>query len=236
MKMNSFFTMLCSGLLVYQPMAAPAADSKATLGQIMVSGQADINGVTTSKGASVFVGDQVATQPHSVAEILLAADNKVLLPESSAVVLDQEAGRVVVNLKQGSLAVLSKTSTPAFFEANGARIKPAADVADVLEIAVRGNSLKILARRGSATVEAADKTLEVEEGKELDATVAPPSPPPQGFPQVAAHSRLETWVFITAVAAGLTGLALGIVAITRPNPAACTVISPGSPGSTLKCP
>ena len=99
------------------------------------------------------------------------------------------------------------------------------EVGVVLEVAVSGNTLKVLVRRGSATVETADKTLEVEEGKELDATMAPPWPQGPVGPRKAGRGKLETWVFITAVGAGVTGLALGIWALTRPNPTDCTFVS-----------
>lgn len=233
MKNRLPLAMLCSWLLVYTPVAEPAATNKPMLGQVMVKGQAKINGMATPSGATVFAGDQVATGTSTVAELILNGGSKVMLPESTAVVLNNDAAQVIVNLKQGAVALLSKSSAPAFVEANGARIKPAADAAVVLEVAVHGNSLKVLSRRGSVTVETADKNLEVEEGKELDATMAPASSQGPAGAQVAGRGKLETWVFVTAVAAGLTGLVLGIIAITRPNPADCRV---ASPSGTIACP
>jgi ferric-dicitrate binding protein FerR (iron transport regulator) len=192
------------------------------LGQVIVKGQAKVNGIVTPSGANMFIGDQLATGADSVAELALTGGNKILLPGSSVVVLHQEANRTIVKLAEGAIAVLSKSSSPVIIEANGAWIRPAAGAPVVLEIATRGNSLKVLARRGSATVEAANKSLEVPEGKELDATVAASSGQlPDGRP--AGRNRLTTWVFIAAVAASFTGLALGIAATLRPNPQDCQV-------------
>jgi len=225
---------LCALLLVYTPMAAPVAATPAMLGQVMVHGQAKINGIATHSGATVFAGDQVATEPNAVAELVFNGGSKVLLPGSSAVVVNNDAAQVVVNLKDGALAMLSRSSTPAFVEATGAEIRPAANTPVVLEVAARGTSLKVLVRRGSATVETADKTLEVEEGKELDATMVPDPPqgPGESRPRPPFRSRLRRWELIAAVA-GLTGLILGIIAVTRSNPAECTVISPTG---RLQCP
>jgi ferric-dicitrate binding protein FerR (iron transport regulator) len=234
MKSKVILAMLSVALLVYAPVVEQAVATTSMLGQVMVKGNAKINGIATLSGGMVFSGDEVGTGKNTVAELLLNGGSKVLLPQTSAVVLNNDAAQVIVNLKQGSLAVLSKTSSPAFIDANGARIKPAADAAIVMEVAVLGNSLKVLVRRGSASVETADKTLEVGEGKELDATVAPPSPQGPG-PHMAGRNRLATWVFVGAVAAGLTGLVLGIIAITRDNPANCTVVSPSGAGS-IQCP
>jgi hypothetical protein len=235
MKSKVILTMLCVALLVYAPVIEPAVATTSILGHVMVKGNASINGMATLSGGMVFSGDEVGTGKNTVAELLLNGGSKVLLPQTSAVVLNNDAAQLIVNLKQGSLAVLSKTSSPAFIDANGARIKPAADVAIVMEVAVLGNSLKVLVRRGSASVETADKTLEVEEGKELDATVAPPSPQGPEGASVTGKSNLETWVLLTSAAAGLTGFVLGIVAITRPNPADCTAVSPSGAGS-IRCP
>lgn len=203
----------------------PAVATSPMLGQVTARGQIRINAVTTPSGATIFPGDKVNTEANSIAEITLSGGNKVLLPESSGVVLNQDGSQVTVNLTQGALAVLSKSSVPTFIEANGALIRPAADTAVVLEVAVHDNVLKVLARRGSATVETADKTLEVNEGKELDATLAPAAPQGVAGASPAGRSKLMMWIFIVAVGSGLTGLTLGIIAITRPNPTDCTFVS-----------
>lgn len=234
MTNRTLVAVLCSLLLVYTPISAPAGATAPMLGQVMVNGVAEINGIATPSGANVFPGDQVKTEAKTVAELVVNGGSKVLLPESTAVVLNNEAAQVIVNLKQGALAVLSRSSAPAFVDANGARIKPAARVAVVLEVAVRGDTLKVVARRGSATVETADRTLTVEEGKELNATLVPPPPQgPAGAARPPFRSRLAMWELIAAVGAGLTGLILGIVAISRANPADCKVVSPSG---TIQCP
>ena len=235
MTIRTTLAALCSALLIYGPVAEAATPAAPVLGQVMVKGNAKINGIAIPTGATVFSGDQVGTETNSIVELLLNGGSKVMLPESSTVVMNNEAAQVVVYLKQGALAVLSKSASPAFIDAVGARIKPAASVAVVLEVAVQGNSLKVVARRGSATVETADKTLEVEEGKELDATVAPaPTQIPGGPPPPAFRSTFETWALIIAVGAGVTGLILGAVALSRSiNPASCKVVSPSG---TISCP
>jgi ferric-dicitrate binding protein FerR (iron transport regulator) len=227
---------LCVALLIFGPVAKEATPATPALGQVMVKGDAKVNGIATLTGATVFSGDQVGTETNSIVELRLNDGSKVVLPESSTVVMNDEAAQVVVNLEQGALAVLSKSASPAFIDANGARIKPAASVAVVLEVAIHANSLKVVARRGSATVETADKSLKVEEGKELDATMAPAPPQGQGRGRSASpafRSSLGTWEMIVAVAAGVTGLTLGAVALARTkNPASCMVVSP----SNITCP
>lgn len=194
------------------------------LGQVIVKGHATINGVATPSRATVFLGDQVTTGTNTVAQLFLSGGNNVVLPESSTVVLNHDRSQIIVDLKQGALAVFSKNDSPAVIEASGALIKPGTNA--VLEIVAQGNSLKVSSRRGSAIVETADRSLEVIEGKELDATLAPAIP--QGLPgstRTPGRNKLLTWIFITSLAAGLTGLTLGILAISRPNPTDCTFVS-----------
>ncbi|GAC1631178.1 MAG: hypothetical protein NVS9B14_02640 [Candidatus Acidiferrum sp.] len=217
--------------LVYEPAVASAP----VLGQVIVKGQAKINGTVTPSSATVFLGDRVATETSTVAEVFLNGGSKIVLPEASEVVLSNDAKRIIVDLKQGALAALSTTGSAVVIDALGARIRAAGDNSAVFEVAIRENSLKISARRGSAIVETADKSLELPEGKELDATMAPDPPQGPAGAKVAGKGKLETIVFITSVGAGITGLALGIVAIQRPNPANCRVVSPSGAGS-ITCP
>ena len=230
MRSRAILAMVSVVLIVYAPMAESAPAATPVLGRVTAKGDLKINGTTTLSGGTIFSGDELGTGANAVAELILNGGSKVMLPESSTVVMNNDSAQVIVNLKQGALAELSKNASPAFIDAIGARIKPAASVAVVLEVAVHGNSLKVVARRGSATVETADKTIEVAEGKELDATTAPASP--QG-PAPTGMSSLATWELIAAVAAGATGLILGAVALSRSvNPANCTIVSP----STITCP
>lgn len=235
--MTRFLVAVVSIVLVCQPAMATTP----VAGQVIVKGNVTVNGMTVPSGTTLFQGDRVATEANTVAELILNDGTQVMLPASSAVDVRSEtlqkpastkdSGAMRINLRQGSLAILSKNSLPAIVEANGARIKAAADTAAVIEVAINKNSLKVLTRRGGATVETVGKSLEVKEGYELDATMAPT--PPQGA-SAAGVSKIQTWIIITAAVAGLTGLALGVVAITRSNPADCRVISPS--GQTIVCP
>ena len=225
------FKSLLAVLLTIALVGEPAVSATSVLGQVIVKGQAKVNGLVTSSGATVFPGDRMTTETNSVAELVLNGGNKVLLSESSAVTLSQDASQVIVNLKQGALAVLSKNNSSPIIEGNGVLIKPATDTAVMIEVAVRGNSLRVLARRGSAIVVASDESIEVAEGKELDATTAPASA--QGPTRPSGVSRIAKWKIIGIAAAAATGLGLAVMIATRPNDADCGV---ESPAGTVTCP
>lgn len=231
MKTKAILAILCAALLVYVPMAESATAAAPVLGQVTAKGDLTINGAPTGSGGTIFSGDEVGTGPNAIAELIFSGSNKVLLPQASAVTLHNDAAQVIVQLRQGSLALLSRSVAPVFIQTSGVRVKPAANVPVVMEVAALGNSFKVVMRKGSAEVETADKTLTVPEGKELDATAEPASP---GSPQVATgKSQLSTWILIGSAAAGVTGLVLGTVALTRPNPSNCTAVSPSG---NISCP
>jgi len=225
------FKSLLAVLLTIALVCEPAVSATPVLGQVFVKGQAKVNGLVTSSGTSVFSGDQVTTETNSVAELVLNGGNGVLLSQSSAVTLSHDASQVIVSLKQGALALLSKNNSLPIIEGNGVLIKPAADTTVVLEVAVRANSLRVLARRGSAIVVASGQSIEVTEGKELDATTAPASA--QGPTRPSGVSRIAKWKIIGVVAAAVTGIGLAVMIATRPNQADCGV---GSPTGTITCP
>lgn len=233
MSFRAIFSCVLAVALVYQPTGAvPTAP---VLGQVAVRGQAKVNGKLVPSGVTVFPGDEVAVGTGGVAELQLSGGGKVLLPAASSVVLSTEAEHIVVTIKQGAVALLSNSRSRAVLEASGARIKPESGSPVVLEVAAGENSVKILARRGSATLETVNKSLKVEEGSELDATlVSPESQGPAGVGTIpTGRSWLGSWVFITAIASGLTGLVLGITAASRPNPADCKFVSTTG---KIKCP
>ncbi len=224
---KAFLVSCLSLLLVYLPVTPPA--TPAVVGQMTTRGSAEINGVTAPADTTIFAGDRIATRQETTAVLTLPGGDQVLLPAMSTATVERNQGRVTFGLAQGGLAVLSKSKAPVIVAANGARIQPAANTAAIYEVAVHGKALEVIARRGTALVETSGRTVEVKEGSELEASMAPPAP------QMAtgALSSFETWTLIGATAAGVTGLALGIAAINRAQPQDCTV-SPSS--STIVCP
>jgi len=225
------FKSLLAVLLTIALACEPAVSAGPVLGQVFVKGQAKVNGLVTSSGTTVFSGDQVTTETNSVAELVLNGGNGVLLSQSSAMTLRHDASQVIVSLNQGALALVSKNNAFPIIEGNRVLIKPAADTTVVLEVAVRANSLRVLARRGSAIVVASDTSIEVTEGKELDATTAPASA--QGPAKPTGASRLSKWKIIAITAAAVTGLGLAVIIATPPNHEDCSV---GSPAGTITCP
>ena len=224
---KAFLAAFVSTLLVYVPVAPAAAPS--AVGQATVKGIAEVNGSAAASQFTLFSGDRVVTKSNTAAQFALPGGNEVLLPSLSDATVNQVAKTYHVSLNHGALAILSKANEPVIVEADGARIHATAGAAAVLEVSVNGNELRVLSRRGTATVESANKTVEVPAGKELVANMA--TPPQEGSMSNSSLSGMDKALLIVGVGAGLTGLALGAVALSRPNPSNCTIVS----NSTLSC-
>jgi hypothetical protein len=215
MLAKAFLASCLSLLMVYLPVAPPA--TSAAVGQMTTRGTAEINGITAPTDTTVFAGDRIATRGETTAVLTMRGGDQVLLPSLSAATVARDESRVTISLEQGALAVLSKSKTPVMVAASGVRIQPVANAPAIYEVGVHGKALEVIARRGTALVETAGRSVEVKEGTELEATMAPP----QGASP--ALGTFETWTIVAAAAAGVTGLALGVAAITRAQPQDCTV-------------
>ncbi len=225
MGSKGMLAIVLSLLLVYVPVA-PAA-SPAVVGKMTTKGNALVNNAAVPAEATVFAGDQIATEKETVAGLSLSGGDQVFLPSLSSAKVNRTDTQVTVALERGALAVLNRSAKPVVIEANGMRIQSANPSAGIYEVAVNGNELKVMARKGATIVTGADRTVEVPEGKTLEATVAPR---PAGL---GGLSAFWAFVVVASAAAGITGLALGVSAIRRADPKDCTVVSPGG---TLRCP
>jgi hypothetical protein len=226
MNSKAVLAVLCALLLVYVP-GVPAA-TPAAVGKMNTTGPARINGLAVPTETTVFAGDRIATEAESNATLALAGGGELELGRSSEIEIQRSPSQVTVLLQRGAVAVLSRGDQPVVTQAGGARIHPAKQGGSYIA-AVHGNALRVIAQKGTADVEAADRTVGVNEGKALEAEMMP-------APQVGATtSGLSTFakiVLIAGTAASFTGLGLGVAAITRSNPQDCTVTS----ASTLTCP
>jgi hypothetical protein len=234
LKMN--LALVLSLLLVTLPVLP--AEPSAAVGKMTTRGAAEVNGTSLPNDATVFSGDRLATQKDSTVALSLGAGNQVFFPELTRARLERRGDETKVSLEQGALAVVSRAGIVPIVEASGVRIQTAGTAPAIFEVAISGTTLKVLARTGAMRVISADRTIEVPEGKMLEATVSPAPPSPQapaaGTGLTSGLSTIQVVAIAGGLAAGLTGLALGAVALTRPNPKDCKIT--GSSPATITCP
>lgn len=209
MKFKGNLAIVLSFLLLSAPFA-PAATTSAA-GQMVTNGNAAINGVAAPKLTSVFAGDRIATEKQSVTSLTFPGGDGVVIPELSKARLGEKDGRIEVNLEDGTLSVVNKSSSPIEIIAGGARIRAAENHPAVFAVTLHGNALHVVTTSGAAFVETANKSGEVTPGMALDATF---EPAPQGQPAGSnGMFGTTTWVLIGAAAA--TGLGIGVYEATK---------------------
>jgi hypothetical protein len=216
---KGFLVGCLSVVLACAPMSS--AGTTSAVGQMQTKGTAEINGTPASPESTIFAGDRISTEKDTTVYLALSGGEQVLLPGESKALLRRADSQVTIRLERGALAVVGNASTSVVVEANGARIR-ASQAGSIFEVAIHDRRLEVFARKGAALVEAADRTVAVPEGKRLDATMSPSAQ--QGV--APASGSFETFMLLTGVAAGIAGLAMGIAAITRPNPNDCKAVSP----------
>jgi ferric-dicitrate binding protein FerR (iron transport regulator) len=216
MKMKAILLAVLSLLLVYVPAsaAAPSAAAKMT-----TAGMATLNGAAAPALTSVFPGDRIATEQKARTTLSFPGGDAVVIPEMTRVELGEASGRPLVNLESGTLSVLSKGESPVVIMARGARIT--AVNGSVFDVTMRGNSLRVVARKGMARVETANRAGNVEAGNALMATMAPSSPSPAG----AGHLGFTAtdWTIVGISAAAATGLGVGLYEVEKGNSASPAV-------------
>ncbi len=202
--------LVLSFLLLYVPVS-PVSASSVVAGQTFSAGSARINGAIAPRTTTVFSGDRIVTEKEARTSVSFLGGDAVVIGELSKAALETQDGRMVVRLEAGMISALNKSAKPVVIEAHGARIVAAANQSAAYDVILRGNSLRVIARAGVAHVETANKTADLQPGMELDATMA--SPDPASLP--GGHSDAFTWLLVTAVVAGVTGVVLGAVALHK---------------------
>lgn len=214
MQVKRAFAFILSFLLLYLPVTPVSASSAA--GQMFTKGTAEINGVPAPTTTSIFPGDRIATEKETTTSLSFPGSDAAVISEVSKAALGQRDGRLAIELEEGTVSVLNKSTKPISIEAHGALVQAAAGQASVYDVTVHGNSLRVISRGGLVRVETANKIAELQPGNELDATLASPDPavPPQS---PAGLSLATTWVVVTVGALAVTGIVLGAVAIHKAN-------------------
>lgn len=215
--------MVCaSTALVCQPaMTAPTA-----IGQITPTGATEVNGVAVARGSAVFSGDQIKTGLHATALLSLRAGRQAILEEKSSLQLAQGTNRISGTLAQGYVAVLSPANDPVVIEAGGTRILPGKD-GSIYSVRLADNRLSVSNRKGSVSVQAADRTFAVPEGRTLEAVLElAEKPSGAGVTSAIASSRVATFAIV--VGAGLAATTLTL--LVRELNTNCRVVSPSTVG------
>jgi ferric-dicitrate binding protein FerR (iron transport regulator) len=203
MSVKGIFTIVLSLLLLLMPVSSATASSPAA--KMITTGSAEINGVVAPAETSAFIGDRIATGKESTTSLSFSTGDSVVIPELTKAALGEHDGRVVLNLEDGTVSVVSKAKKPIVVMAHGARVEAAGNEPGEFSVTIHGNTLRVVPSSGAARVVTANRTGDIQPGTALDATLAP-NPSPQGNNFVGSTL---TWVIVGVAAAGT---AVGVTA------------------------
>jgi ferric-dicitrate binding protein FerR (iron transport regulator) len=169
MSKKSSVVLICCLLLAFQP--AFGAPQATAIGTVNGSGQTRVNGAVIPNGAVLYSGDRIVTSPGGLVFIYLAKGDQLALDGSTAAQVKATEEGFLVLLDQGSVTAISENGAPIVVMALGVRIEPKQSQGSY-EVTRNGNKLEVVTRSGVTLVEAANKTVEVREGKLMKATMA----------------------------------------------------------------
>ena len=110
----------------------------------------------------------------------------------------------LINLEEGSVAVVNKGSLPIVVMAGGARVTAVNQPAS-FEVTLHGTELRVVALDGAARVETANRTGVATRGTAVSASMAPSKP---GARPVAALGSSNALIY-ASLAIGATGAIVG---------------------------
>lgn len=208
---KGFLAITCALLMAFQPAFGASA---APIGTVNGAGSARVNGTVVPSGAVLYAGDRVATADRGAAFIHLAKGGEIVLGLSTSAQVNSTNAGFAVLLEAGKIEAVAGEKAPVVVKADGVTIAPTRNDG-AYEVALHGNSLEVFSRRGTTLAKMADKYIAVPEGKLLKASVAEPSSSSKA--QQSHGQQTKQLVLISLIAAGVTGVGLG-VALSEPRP------------------
>lgn len=193
---NRCMVLVCALLMAWTPVWS--APPPAAIGRVTGGGPVRLNGIAAPTGTNVFAGNRINTGSEAPGYVSLTQGGRLVLGRSTTAEISQDGDGVTVRLDRGVLGVVSAAKLPVIVSAGGVTVRAERDDG-VYEVSLEGKELKVLASHGSATATGANRSVEVPQGKVMNATVKGSSLSGKG--QV---------VLAGLVFAGVAGIGLGV--------------------------
>lgn len=201
---KGLLALVCSFLMVCQPVWG--APPPVPIGRVSGGGPVQLNGIAAPTGTIVYAGNRIETGAAGVSYIALSHGGRLVIGASSSALITKNPKSISVKLDRGVLGAVSEAKTPIVVTAAGVIVRTK-QAKGVYEVALEGTSLKVLADHGTAIAEAPSRTVEVPQGKEMDAAVK----------QGSALTAGQQLALAGLIAAGITGIGLGVALGTENN-------------------
>ncbi len=206
---------LCSLVMAFQP--ALAGVPAAPLGRMSSTGSVWLDGVAAPAGTNVYPGSLISTGSRAAVYVALARGGKLVLGGSTIARVSATGNAFFVALDRGVIGVLSESHAPVVIHAYGITIRTK-EPEGAYQVALAGNSLRVLARQGGALVEAPNRTVELAPGKLMEANVAP-----ENFHSNTTNHKNRNAFLLVLVAFAIVGASTGIA--LAPSGSTCVAVS-----------
>jgi len=200
---RGLMVLICSLLMAFEP--AFGSPNRA-IGTVTGNGEARLNGSVVPNGTVLYTGDRIVTTSGGAASIHLTRGDVLALGSSTAAQVKATDKGFTVLLDSGRVAAAAGKDAPIVVESHGVTIVPK-QTNGSYEVALNGSELEVLTHRGTTLAEAANRTVEVPEGRLMRATVD------QGPTPAGKKSKL---ILVVLIAAGVAAAGLG-VALEAPS-------------------
>jgi ferric-dicitrate binding protein FerR (iron transport regulator) len=169
---------LC-GLLA-GPAVTPMTAGPATMGRVVASAPATLNGVTIPREATMFSGDRLTTGAEGWARLYLDEGEQVHLAALTEARAARASERVDVELMNGRVLLQTRAGSGVNVQTNGLAIVPVGQEAVWEVTRASATEVVVAARSGSVEVHGANRSLSVPAGRSARVTTsaaASPAPP-----------------------------------------------------------
>jgi len=163
---------LC-GLLAGPALMPLAAAPPASMGRVVASSPATLNGVAIPREATVFSGDRLATGANGWARVYLAEGEQIHLAAGSEARAARSGDCVDLELLTGHLLLQTRAGSSLNVQTNGLDIVPAGPDAVWEVTRVAPNEVLVAARSGSVEVRGSNRNLTVPAGHSARVSTAP---------------------------------------------------------------
>lgn len=197
-----------AGLLVGCLVAGPAlASPERPLGSVIYADRARLGSSAAAGGATVFAGDQVATDEVGTLRIRLGS-GQIYLPANSAAALEEMSGGIGARLLRGRVDFSSSGESAVMVLASEALVRPKTTQPTRGQVQlVSPRELIIASYHGPMEVIVGSQTYLVAETTSYRVILDPQGPQGTGAPG-AAHSR-ALWIVLGAIGvAAVVGVAV----------------------------
>jgi len=221
-RLRSTLIMVTVGMMA----CAPAFGGSRVVGTLAGSMNATVEGLSPEPSATIFAGQHLRVKDGE-AVVATATGVRLIFGRNTSAWFPSAQDEVAVQLEQGDVSVYVPSGGPRLrVNAGGVSLTPVGGFPTLCQLAMRGDFIGVVSRKGAVRMEGNGAPVEVPAGKEITIRTRNAASP-QGAPAGSGGSTARAGgggggpsvLTVAALAAGVTGAVVGFVGIHKANTA-----------------